>query len=181
MSDRVLHDNIDRVFSILDVDGDGVISRDDFTSMGAGVAGEFGFAVDSPRARGLIAKYEEIWDQLRGADLDLDGAVGPEEFREAHTSGQVTTEGLVEKWVSATRGNFEVADRDGDGYLDLDTFAAIYRGAGIPDRRVAEAAFRAMDVDADGRLDWNELSAQARGLFTTSDGSAKGAHMVSGD
>ncbi|MEU4447103.1 EF-hand domain-containing protein [Actinosynnema sp. NPDC050801] len=181
MSDRVLLDNIDRVFAILDVDGDGGISKGDFTAMGAGVAREFGFDENAPQARSLITKYEGIWDHLRGADLDVDGVVGAAEFREAHTSGRVTTEVLVERWLSATHGNFEVADRDGDGYIDLEAFAAIYRGAGIPDRKVAETAFGAMDVDADGRLDWNELSAHARGLFTATDESAKGTHMVSGD
>ncbi|ROP35496.1 EF-hand domain-containing protein [Saccharothrix texasensis] len=180
MADRVLLDNIDRVFAILDVDGDGEVGKGDFTSMGAGVAREFGFDEDAPQARSLIAKYEGIWDCVSGADLDVDGVVGAAEFREAHTSGRVDTEVVVERWLTATHGNFEVADQDGDGYIDLDAFAAIYRGAGIPDRKVAETAFGAMDVDDDGRLDWNELSAHARGLFTATDESAKGVRMVSG-
>ncbi|QQQ79913.1 hypothetical protein IOD16_16890 [Saccharothrix sp. 6-C] len=53
--------------------------------------------------------------------------------------------------------------------------------AEIPDREVAETAFGAMDVDDDGRLDWNGLSAHARGLFTATDESAQGVRMVSGD
>lgn len=181
MSDRVQRDNIDRVFAILDFDGDGRVSKGDFTSMGRGVAREFGLDEDSPRARRLVEGYEEVWDHLCGADADGDGVVGAAEFREAHTSGKVTTEVLVEKWESASRGNFELADADGDGYIDQDEFARIYRGAGIPDRKVAETAFGQMDVDDDGRLDWAELSAHVRGLFTATDESAKGAHMLDGD
>lgn len=85
----------------------------------------------------------------------------------------------MEKWESASRGNFELADGDGDGYIDLDGFIRIYRGGGV-DAKVAEAAFGAMDVDDDRRLDWTELSANIRGLFTATDESAKGAHMVTG-
>lgn len=181
MPDQVRLDNIDRVFAILDTDGDGAISKDDFTSMGWGVAREFGLDEDSPQARRLVEGYGAIWEYARGGDLDVDGVVSAEEFREAHTSGRVTTEVLVEKWESASRASFEAADGDGDGYIDLEGFATIYRGAGIPDRAVAEAAFAAMDVDDDGRLDWAELSANVRGLFTATDESAKGAHMVSGD
>ncbi|GAA3463592.1 EF-hand domain-containing protein [Saccharothrix longispora] len=180
MPDQVLHDNIDRVFAILDADGDGGVRKDDFTSMGRGVAREFGLDEDSPRSRRLVEGYEAVWDYLCGADLDVDGVVSPAEFREAHTSGRVTTEVLVEKWESASRQSFEAADADGDGHIDLDGFAGIYRGAGIPDRAVAEAAFGAMDANADGRVDWTELSAHVRGLFTATDDSAKGAHMVSG-
>ncbi|MGM1058383.1 hypothetical protein [Saccharothrix sp. Mg75] len=58
---------------------------------------------------------------------------------------------------------------------------AIYRGVRVSDPEVAEAAFGAMDIDADDRLDWAELSAHVRGLFTATDESAKGAHMVGGD
>ena len=181
MSDQVRLDNIDRVFAILDVDGDGRVSKGDFTSMGAGVAREFGLDEDSPQARQLAEGYEDIWTYIRDADLDVDGVVGADEFREAHTSGRVTTEVVVEKWERASRRCFEAADGDGDGYIDLEGFATIYRGAGISDPKVAETAFGAMDVDADGRLDWAELSAHVRGLFTATDESAKGAHMVSGD
>lgn len=179
MSDQVQLDNIDRVFAILDRDGDGGISKDDFSSLGRGVAREFGLDAESPRARRLIEGYEEVWNYICGADLDVDGVVDAAEFRKAHTSGRVTAEVLVEKWESASRGNFELADVDGDGYIDLDGFIRIYRGGGV-DPAVAEAAFGAMDVDDDGRLDWGELSANIRGLFTATDESAKGAHMVSG-
>lgn len=180
MSEQVRLDNIDRVFTILDADGDGRISKGDFTAMSRGVGPEFGFDEGSPQARRLVEGYEEIWDYICGADLDVDGEVGAAEFREAHTSGRVTTEVLLEKWEAASRRCFELADGDGDGYIDLEGLVAIYRGGGITDRKVAETAFGAMDVDADGRLDWDELSAHVRGLFTATDESAKGAHMVSG-
>lgn len=179
MSDQVQLDNIDRVFAILDRDGDGTISKDDFSSMGGGVAREFGLDAEDPRARRVVEGYEEVWNYICGADLDVDGLVDAAEFRKAHTSGRVSTEGLVERWESASRGSFELADADGDGYIDLDGFAGIYRGAGVPPTAAA-TAFGEMDTDDDGRLDWAELSAHVRGLFTATDESAKGAHMVSG-
>jgi Ca2+-binding EF-hand superfamily protein len=178
MSDQVQFDNIDRVFAIFDLDGDGGISKDDFTTVGLGVAREFGLDADAPEARRLLDAYDEVWDYIRGADVDADEVVSREEFRDAHTSGRLTSEGLLEKWEGATRRCFEVADVDGDGYIDLDGLAKIYRGAGLTDRKVAETAFAGMDVDDDGRLDLAELSANVRGVFTATDESAKGAHMV---
>ncbi|MCG8915784.1 hypothetical protein L6E12_08280 [Actinokineospora sp. PR83] len=103
------------------------------------VAREFGPAENSPGARGLAGGYGEIWEYVRGADLDVDGVVDAAEFREAHTSGRVTTEVPAEKWIAA------------------------------------------MDADENGRVDWAELSANVRGLFTATDGSAKGARVVSGN
>ncbi|MGX7826248.1 EF-hand domain-containing protein [Actinokineospora sp. 24-640] len=180
MSDNLQAENIDRVFALLDMDGDGVVSGADFQAMGGGIAREFGLDADSEQAQRLVAGYVGVWDYIRGADIDADSEVSRTEFHQAHESGRLETATVVEKWESASRQSFEAADHDGDGYIDVDGFAGILRGAGVSDPEVPATAFGDMDVDGDGRLDWTELSAHVRGLFTANDESVKGSRMLGG-
>lgn len=180
MSDHLQLDNVDRVFAVVDLDGNGVISWEDFATMARGVGREFGLGGESTEVRALVEAYREVWGYICGAaDSDADGVVGKAEFRRAHEAGRLSTGELLEKWLVASGCSFDLADRDGDGYLDGDEFSGIYRGAGITDPTVARIAFAAMDVDGDGRLDRAELVANVRGLFTATDESAKGARMLS--
>ncbi|WP_433264591.1 EF-hand domain-containing protein [Actinosynnema sp. CS-041913] len=182
MSDQVRLDNIDRVFAILDLDGDGGIRWDDFGSIAEGVGGEFGLGPESPEVRNLLAGYREVWVYVSGAaDLDADGVVGKDEFRQAHAAQRLSTGEVLHKWLTVSERAFELADRDGDGFLDESALAGIYRGAGVTDPQVASIAFGAMDVDGDGRLDKAEFCANVQGLFTSTDEAGKGAHMLSGN
>ncbi|ONI80064.1 hypothetical protein ALI22I_42275 [Saccharothrix sp. ALI-22-I] len=181
MSDQLRLDNITRVFTVFDTDGDGEITWDDFDTKARAIGREFDLDGESPEVQGLIEAYREVWEYICGADVDTDDVVVEAEFREAHTTGRLTTEELLEKWLVVTDRAFELVDRDGDGYLDENEFAAMYRGAGVTDPQVAEIAFAAMDVDGDGRLDLPELRAQVQGLFTATDESEKGARLLVGD
>lgn len=180
MSGDLRMDNVDRAFAVFDVDGDGVISWGDFDAAARGIGREFGLGVESSEVRALAAAYRELWEYLRGADVDVDGVVGREEFRRAHEAGRLTTGGLLARWQVAAERVFDVADRDGDGLLDGSEFAGFYRGAGVVDPQVAAIAFAAMDVDGDGRVDRAELVAHVRGLFTAVDASTKGASLLGG-
>ena len=181
MSGDLRMDNVDRAFAVFDVDGDGEISWEDFAAAARGVGREFGLGVESSEVRSLLEAYRDVWGYLCGADVDSDGVVGRGEFREAHEAGRLSTGELLEKWLVVSGRNFELADRDGDGFLSGSEFAGIYRGAGVTDPQVAAIAFAGMDVDGDGRLDREEFSTHVRGFFTATDGSVKGARMLSGD
>jgi Ca2+-binding EF-hand superfamily protein len=181
MSDDLRMDNVDRAFAVFDADGDGEIRWEDFSATARGIGREFGLGVEAAEVRAAAAAYRELWDYLCGADLDSDGAVSRVEFRGAHEAGRLSTAELVEKWSAAASRVFELADRDGDGFLVAGEFAGIYRGAGVTDPQVAVIAFAGMDVDGDGRLDRVEFLTHVRGFFTAEDGSVKGARMLSGD
>ncbi|PSL57671.1 calcium-binding protein CML [Saccharothrix carnea] len=178
MSGDLRMDNVDRVFAVFDVDGDGGISWGDFSAAAVGVGREFGLGVESSEVRGLVAAYREVWEYIVGADLDADGAVSRGEFRDAHEAGRLSMGGLLEKWLAVSGRNFELADRDGDGRLDGSEFAGIYRGNGVTDPQVAAIAFAGMDLDGDGRLDLVEFQTHVRGFFTEADVSAKGTHLL---
>ncbi|MCC8246009.1 EF-hand domain-containing protein [Saccharothrix luteola] len=179
MSGDLRMDNVDRAFAVFDVDGDGGISWEDFSAAARGVGREFGLGVESSEVRALVGAYRAVWGYIVGADLDADGSVSRAEFRGAHESGRLSTGELVEKWLVVAGRNFEVADRDGDGFLDGSEFAGIYRGSGVTDPQVAAIAFAGMDVDGNGRVDRAEFLTNVRGFFTAEDGSVKGARMLS--
>ncbi|WP_309115492.1 EF-hand domain-containing protein [Saccharothrix sp.] len=178
MSEQVRLDNIFRVFTAFDTDDDSRISWRDFEVKARGIGLEFRLAGASPEVTALTEAYREIWDYIRGADVDVDGEVTQEEFREAHEAGRLTTGELLTKWETAAARAFAIADRDGDGRLDEQEFTRLYRGAGITDPQVAAIAFASVDVDSDGLLELSEFITQTRGLFTATDESAKGTHLL---
>jgi Ca2+-binding EF-hand superfamily protein len=174
-------ENIDRVFAMLDLNGNGRISWDDFGVLTYDIAKEFDLETESVEVQGLLAAYKNVWDYIReAADLDKDGLVAKVEFEEAHSTQRLSAGELLDKWQVAADRCFDVADRDADGYIDEDALASIYRAGGVADRQVARAAFQAMDVNNDGQIDKAELSANVRGMFTAIDESMKGAHLLSG-
>jgi Ca2+-binding EF-hand superfamily protein len=181
VSTQMQTENIDRVFAMLDLNGDGRISWDDFETVTYGIAKEFGLDTKSAEVQGLLVAYKNAWDYIReAADLDKDGSVVKVEFEEAHSTQHLSEGELLDKWQVAADRCFDVADRDADGYIDEDALASIYRAGGIADRQVARAAFQAMGVNDDGQVDKAEFSAHIRGMFIATDESMKGAHLLSG-
>ncbi|MEJ2852077.1 MULTISPECIES: EF-hand domain-containing protein [unclassified Saccharothrix] len=178
MSEQVRLDNIFRIFTALDTDDDSEITWADFAVKAHGIGREFGLDDASPEVRALTKAYQGVWDYIRGADVDHDDVVTQADFRVAHESGRLTTSGLLAKWELAAQAAFTIADRDGDDRLDEMEFGRLYRGAGITDPQVASIAFDSMDVDSDGLLTLAEFITNTRGLFTATDESEKGAHML---
>ncbi|WP_175482587.1 EF-hand domain-containing protein [Actinokineospora iranica] len=172
-------ENIDRVFTVLDMDGNDEITWADFEQVTAGLATEFGQEPNSGLIQDLLAAYARIWNYVReAADVNQDDSVGKAEFRDAHDQGLLTASDLMDKWLAAADACFAIADTDGDGYIDQDELTRVYRGAGITDPAVAAAAFAAMDSDNDDRIDNEEFCANVRGVFTATHESMKGAHML---
>lgn len=178
MSEQVRLDNIFRVFTAFDTDDDSRISWRDFDVKARGIGAEFRLDLDSPEVTALTQAYRDIWNYIRGADDDADDEVTEEEFREAHEAGRLTTGDLLHKWEAVAAQAFTIADRDEDGRLDRNEFTRLYRGAGITDPQVAAIAFANLDLDDDGLLDLPEFITQTRGLFTATDETAKGTHLL---
>ena len=180
MSEPVLVKNVDRVFAVLDLNSDGLLEWRDFETKVIGISRAFGLTADSPEARGVLAGYQELWHYIRGAaDSDRDDAVTKEEFEQAHLARRLSTETVADLWADVANRVFDVVDRDDDGYIDLEGLVVLYLAGDVPEaEHTATIAFASMDADSDGRVDKTEFTANVRGIFTATDESAKGAHML---
>ncbi|RKT53637.1 EF-hand domain-containing protein [Saccharothrix australiensis] len=180
MSEQLPTRNVDRVFAVLDLDGDGRVEWADFEDKTSAISREFAVAPDAPEAVRLLAAYRRVWEYVRGAaDTDRDDAVTREEFEQAHLAGRLSTAAVADLWATASDRCFELIDRDGDGRIDQGVLAALYRSAEVRDaEQTAAVAFAAMDANSDALVDQAEFTANVRGVFTATDESMKGAHML---
>lgn len=132
-----------RVFVMLDADGDGVISQQDYLSRTERVALATGRKADDPLVVTARASGERAWASM---DADGDGRVTFEEY--AAWAGAEAFESVCRGTLAAL---FDLADADEDGALDRSEFTALREALGNPAGN-ADAAFDALDSDGDGRV-----------------------------
>ncbi|MFH8612835.1 EF-hand domain-containing protein [Streptomyces sp. NPDC018029] len=155
------------IFSMLDVDGDGVISRQEYLARPERAARALGRADDDPLLSVARAAHEQVFASM---DADRDGRVTFEEY-EAWAGG----EAFDEVCRPALGSLFDLADTDGDGHLDRAEFTELRHALGNPADN-ARAAFDALDEDGDGLIDRDAYLAQIRSFVT--DGSSSMAQAL---
>ncbi|MCJ1676060.1 EF-hand domain-containing protein [Streptomyces sp. APSN-46.1] len=151
----------DRIFDLLDTDADGRLVEGDYRAGAERLLQSYGMGPHSPKGRALIEAQLALWErEAELMDRDHDGAITREEYRTWFTSedapGQVAPELLA-----MLHAQFNVADKDGDGRLDLQDFAAWRELSGVS-ARAAAAAFALIDSDGDGAVVWDDFVAASR-------------------
>ncbi|MGX7758146.1 EF-hand domain-containing protein [Streptomyces angustmyceticus] len=138
-------------FSLYDTDGDGYLTADDFTERARVLTAAVGEPDGSAKARALQAGMRNTFEELAAlAEVDTAGRLDREQFVAAFARAGAT--GLLGKVVGPSiAATVALADADGDGVVSLADFTAVHRAAGYSAAQ-AEAAFRALDQDGDGRL-----------------------------
>ncbi|GLX19483.1 EF-hand domain-containing protein [Streptomyces lavendulae] len=99
---------------MLDVDGDGVITRAEYLGRVDRAADACGRDPRHPLVAAALAAHEEVFRQM---DANADGAVTYEEYRD--WAGH---EAFEESCRPALGSLFDLADHDGDGHLTRDEF-----------------------------------------------------------
>ncbi len=170
MMGALLDRKYERLFALLDVNGDGVIAEDDFVLMAGRVRASFGEERSLAKGRRYADAMTHYWQALRAtADTDGDGVIDRDEFRRAvlHVSADFDT--LIGPLYEA---GFHFADRDDDGLVGRDEFAAVIAAVGVPERHAAQT----FDLLAgpDGTLTLERLMAAAARYYR-GDGSADDA------
>ncbi|WP_263419935.1 EF-hand domain-containing protein [Streptomyces venezuelae] len=154
MSDSPQH----RIFAMLDVDGDGVITREEYLSRVDRVASAVGRDASHPVVAASRAAHDAVFQDM---DADHDGRVTFEEYR-----SWVGHEAFERFCRTALGSLFDIADTDADGCLDRAEFICLRTAAGNADTDVS-AAFDALDIDGDGLIDRDEYLAGIRDFVTT--------------
>ncbi|MEU8976401.1 EF-hand domain-containing protein [Streptomyces monashensis] len=132
-----------RIFAMMDADGDGVISADDYLSRVDRAVQATGRSEDDPLVVAARGQAHKAWGAM---DANGDGKLTFEEY---------------DAWVGADKFDnvcrfalgalFDLADADGDGALGEAEFTVLRTALNNAPGNAA-AAFHALDSDGDGRV-----------------------------
>jgi len=154
-------------FATFDQDGNGYISREDFSTAAAALLTEFGVKARSEKGQALYIGAEAFWQGMAGiADRDGDQRITRDEFvggavkRLADNPGRFAE--IARPFLDAM---IAVADADDDGAVTPGEVERVLRALGVrPDIAATSAA--ALDGDGDGRIAEPEIVAAFAAYFT---------------
>ncbi|MGZ9935145.1 EF-hand domain-containing protein [Streptomyces sp. NC-S4] len=147
-----------RIFAMLDVDGDGVISRAEYLARVDRAAAAAGREAGHRVVGAARTAHEEVWADM---DADQDGRVTFEEYRT--WAGHDAFERSCRPALGSL---FDVADIDGDGRLSRAEFTRL-RVASRNTAADADRAFDGLDTDHDGLVERDAYLAGIRDFVTT--------------
>jgi Ca2+-binding EF-hand superfamily protein len=159
-------------FALLDSDGDGSLSREDFELVTLRVCAAFGHLPGSPGYDRVLGAYLKLWERLC-AEMEHD----PYEPTSMHEF-LAACEQALEQPASAERPQlhdldlvdlvFDIADADGNGVIDLAEFTTWMHAYGVGARDTIEA-FDLLDADDDGVLSRAEMLQAAEDFYNAED------------
>ncbi|MEU4799271.1 EF-hand domain-containing protein [Streptomyces sp. NPDC023327] len=145
------------VFRMLDVDGDGVISREEYLARPERAALSLGRDLNDPLVAVARSTHERVYSAM---DADGDGRVTFEEY--ATWAGAETFDEVCREALGSL---FDLADTDADGRLSRAEFARLREVLGNRADNAGEA-FDALDTDGDGRIDRDEYLGAIRAFVS---------------
>ncbi|OON72236.1 EF-hand domain-containing protein [Streptomyces tsukubensis] len=157
-------------FTSFDQDGNGYISREDFSTAAAAVLAEFGVAARSEKGQILYAGAEGFWQGMAGmADRDGDQRITRAEFVHGAVKRlRDNPERFAGIAGSFLGGVFAVADIDGDGSMTRAEAVRVLKALGVAEDASA-VAVDWLDKDGDGRISEHEATQAFAHYFTVSD------------
>ncbi|MEV4441626.1 EF-hand domain-containing protein [Streptomyces sp. NPDC049577] len=141
------------VFAMLDADGDGVISKKEYSARAENVVLATGRDEGDPLVVTARAVGARAWAAM---DANGDGEVTFDEY--AAWAGAEAFDTVCEPVLGAL---FDLADADQDGALTLPEFTMLRTALNNPAGN-AEAAFAVLDADGDGRVSRDAYLASIR-------------------
>lgn len=160
---------IRRVFTLHDLNRDGVMSRADFEEYTRRIGTARGWDADSPEYREVLSRFLAFWDGLTQAtEVEATGQVTPAEWLE-YWDRVLGTPGMFEQVAAPiARALLTSLDEDGDGAVSAEEYAALFSSGGFSAEEAAEA-FARLDIDHDGRLSIDEVTQMTERFFRSDD------------
>lgn len=138
-SDRRQQEAMEKAFKEADVDGDGLLSVDQYYRI--------------LKEHGLHSSREEILRLIQMADKDNDGLISKEEFLNNKSSNGFTKNNSTFKKESTSDVAFRIFDENRDGYVTKQEM----RKTSKMTKTQIDAVFKSNDIDQDGKLSREEF------------------------
>lgn len=166
---------ISKLFSQLDVNGNGFIEERDVSALAQRVLSGVGASQSSPKGLELVRSYLSAWTKLaQEAGVSAGGRISPEEVEQGMKTVPLQLEVAYDRYFHPTVvATWELLDADGDGSVSREKFDAFQAAFGTPPTQV-DKIFTKFDTDGDGKLDKDEMIEHARDFYTSADENATG-------
>jgi len=158
-------------FHVLDFDGDGVVTRNDYVQMGERFASVSD--VDDKRKEEIKKHFLGIWDEMF-ANLSTESRITPDQFVKNLT--EIGEQGR--KKISETTAPlmFKAVDADGDGLIQLQEYRNYYKLLKNKDE-AADESFKTIDLNHDGCISLEEYNQGFLDFFTSEDQTSPNRHF----
>jgi hypothetical protein len=160
-------------FEVMDTDGDGRITKQDYLSSADKVIAVLKLDPASPPAQVLKANYARNWDALVASGLARKDAVTPDEWIQHWYRLGLDPKRLEEIAVKHGEGIMQVFDADHDQRISKAEWALFFSTIGHPEKHY-ELGFQKLDRNHDGYLTLDEIRTGGREFFTSDDAEAPG-------
>ena len=165
---------IDIRFKRFDIDGDGVLTPNDYEGLAQRLLDAYGVPADEPKGKAVLDGYRGLWElHAREMDTNHDGYITPEEFHSAIASHVIGNNGVEETVVPLMRAILDLCDKEGSGSLDRDEFTSLMAVFGVSDAHSLET-FAKLDREGDGTISFDEFVEAGREFYTSTDPDAAG-------
>ncbi|MFG2342026.1 EF-hand domain-containing protein [Streptomyces yangpuensis] len=158
-----------RIFAMLDRDGDGAVSRSEYLARVDRAAAAAGRGTDDPVVHAARAAHEAVFADM---DADHDGRVTFEEYRT--WAGHDAFERSCRPALGSL---FDVADHDADGRLTRKEFTRLRMASGNTEADAGQA-FDDLDSDGDGLIERDDYLAGIHDYVTTGSSPMEAAYRT---
>jgi Ca2+-binding EF-hand superfamily protein len=159
-------------FALLDTDGNGYLSQEDYDLVALRLCAAFGHLPGTEAYERVHNAYLTLWEQLRNRiDTDGEGRITLQQFMEGCErlmEEEPGGDGVYRPLVDPVDLIFDMIDADRSGGIDLREFTTWMHAYGVGPQDTVEA-FDLLDADDDGQLNREEVAAAADAFYSSSD------------